>query len=103
MPVQNGVFLCMCTCTLECFLSNGIRYCIARNFVQEKIFTNFISCFVSKILSANFLNDYIEDTATFTTLVKLYSTKFFCKTKVDGLGEIFVQRKFSTIRYVLEL
>ena len=44
---------------------------------------------------ANFLfcvNDYIEDMATFTALVKIYSTEYFCNTKVHvaGLGEIFV-------------
>ena len=44
-------------------------------------------------LSANFLscvNDYIEDMATFTTLAKIYSTEYFCNTKVSGLGETFV-------------
>ena len=33
---------------------------------------------------------------TFTALVK----KFFCNTKVAGLGEIFMQRKISCIRYI---
>jgi Holliday junction resolvase-like predicted endonuclease len=28
-------------------------------------------------------------------LAKIYSTKFLCSTKVAGLGEIFIQRKFS--------
>ena len=35
-------------------------------------------------------NDYIEDMATFTTLVKIYSIEYFCNTKVAGLGKIFV-------------
>ena len=55
-----------------------------------------------KFYHANFLscvNDYIEDMATFTALVKIYSTKYFCSTKVAGLGEIFVKRKFSRIWY----
>ena len=40
---------------------------------------------LAKILSTNFLfcvNDYIEDMVTFTALVKIYSTKYFCSTKV---------------------
>ena len=45
------------------------------------------------------VNDYIhvEDIVTFTALVKNYSTKYFSGTKVDGLGEIFVQ-KYSPIQ-----
>ena len=35
--------------------------------------------------------------ATFTILVKIYSIEHFCTTKIPGLGEIFVQQKFSTI------
>ena len=31
---------------------------------------------------------YIEDLATFTTLVKTYSPEYFCNTKVARLGEI---------------
>ena len=37
--------------------------------------------------------------ATFTALAKIYSTEYFYNTKVAGLGEIFVQRKFCHIRY----
>ena len=37
---------------------------------------------------------------TFTALVKLYSTvNIFCNTTVAGLGEIFIQWKFSVIQY----
>ena len=32
-----------------------------------------------------------------STLVKPYSTEYFCNIKVAGLGEIFVQQKFSAI------
>ena len=32
----------------------------------------------------------IEDMATFTALVKIYSTEYFSNTKVPGLGEILV-------------
>ena len=32
--------------------------------------------------------------ATFTALAKFYSTKFFCNTKVAGLGKIFIERNF---------
>ena len=31
---------------------------------------------------------------TFTALAKIYSTEYFCNTKVAGLGEVFVQRNF---------
>ena len=53
-----------------------------------KFLANFLSC----------VNDYIEDMATFTTLAKIYSTEYFCNTKVAGLGKIFIKRKFSAIR-----
>ena len=34
-------------------------------------------------------------------MAKIYSTKYFCNTKVSGVGKIFVKRKFSRtcIRY----
>ena len=54
---------------------------------------NFLSCV--------YVNDYIEDMATFTALAKIYSTEYFCNTKVAGLGEIFVQRKFCHIWVLL--
>ena len=38
--------------------------------------------------------------ATFTALANIYFTEYFCNTKVAGLGEIFVQRKFCRIRYI---
>ena len=67
--------------------------------VYVEIFTNFAICsHWRNFLSCKFLscvNDYIEDMATFTALVKIYSTKYFCNTKVAGLGEIFVKRNFS--------
>ena len=50
---------------------------------QNFCHTNFLSC-VNEYM-------YIEDMATFTTLVKIYSTKYFCNTKVSGVGEIFVK------------
>ena len=57
--------------------------------------TNSVSC----------VNNYIEKMATFTALVKIYSTEYFCNTKVyvAGLGEIFIQQTFSAIWYVLSL
>ena len=64
------------------------------NFHQEKIFTHFAICsYWRNFYHTNFLsyiNDYIEDMATFTALVKIYSIDYFCNTKVSGLGEIFV-------------
>ena len=57
---------------------------------------------IRNMISVNFLfyvNDYIEDMVIFTTLVKIYSIEYVCNTEVSGLGEIYVQRKFLTIRY----
>ena len=77
-----------------------LRYHIAGNFRQEKIFTNFAiwSCW-RKFCSMNFLscvNDYIEHNimATFAVLVIIYSTKYLCNTKVPGLAKIFSSKKF---------
>ena len=58
---------------------------------------------LAKFLSHEYFvlcSDYIEDMATFTILAKIYSIKYFCNTKISGLGEIFVKRKFSCIRYL---
>ena len=81
-----------------------LTYCICRNFHQEKIFANFAICsHWRNFYHANFMsrvNDYIEDMATFTALAKIYSTKYFCNTKVYGVGEIFVKWKFSRIWYI---
>ncbi len=46
---------------------------------------------------------YIDDMVTFTALAKVYSTEYFCNTKVAGLGEIFVQRKISAIQYLISV
>ena len=47
------------------------------------------------ILYYGYINYYIEDMpVTLTALVKIYSTKYFCNTKVSGPGEIFVKQKF---------
>ena len=32
---------------------------------------------------------------TFTALVKIYFTEYFCNTKIAGFGNMFVQRKSS--------
>ena len=42
-----------------------------------------------------------QDISTFTTLAKIYSSEYFCNARVAGIGEIFVQRKFSAIRYLI--
>ena len=47
------------------------------------------------------VNDYIEDMATFTALAKIYSTEYFCNVEVAGLGEIFIQRKFLAVWYIV--
>ena len=62
--------------------------------VYAEIFANFAICsYWRNFYRTNFLscvNDYIEDMATFTALAKIYSTEYFCNTKVARLGEIFV-------------
>ena len=72
---------------------NNTIYRIAGNFHQEKIFANFATCSCWSIfylqIFLSCVNDYIEDMATFTTLAKIYSTEYFCNTKVAGLGKIF--------------
>ena len=79
---------------LPCAHVQGVKYCICGNFHQEKIFANFAICsHWQNLYHANFLscvNDYIEDLATFTALAKIYSIKYFCNTKVSGLGEVHV-------------
>ena len=75
-----------------------------RKFSPGETFANFAICsHWRNFYHANFLsyvNDYIEDMATFTALAKIYSTKYFCNTKISVLGEIFVKLKFSCIRYI---
>ena len=53
---------------------------------------------IGEIYICKCVNDYIEDMATFTALMKIYSTEYFCNVKAAGLGEIFVQKKLSAIR-----
>ena len=63
--------------------------------VYVEIFANFATCFCWRnFYYENFLsciNDYIEDMATFMALAKIYSTEYFCTTKVAGIGEKFVK------------
>ena len=74
---------------------------VARNFLQEKSFANFTTCYHwQKFLSVNFLscvNDYVEDVVTLiiTSLANIYSIEYFCNAKVAGLGEIFIKRNFQ--------
>ena len=67
----------------------GENFCHLLSLVKF-LFTNFLSC----------VNDYVEDMATFTTLMKNYSTKSFCNAKVAGLGKFFAQRKFWLLWYI---
>ena len=75
---------------------------MARNVCQEKIFANFTTCLCGQnfypVNSLSHIDDYTEDMTTFTALAKIYSGKYFCNTRVAGIGKIFVQRKFSAIR-----
>ena len=41
--------------------------------------------FLSREFFLSCVNDYIEDMVTFTALAKIYSTEYFCITKVAGL------------------
>ena len=46
-----------------------------------------------KFLFCKYVNDGIKVTATFTGLMKIYSTKYFCSYILAGLCEFFVQSK----------
>ena len=53
-----------------------------------------------KILSTNFFScvkDFIADMVTSTALAKLLSLEKYYNTKIAGLCEIFIPRKFSAI------
>ena len=69
---------------LQIVLLIGHAYCTDLTFV----------CFLSCV------NDYIEPVVTFTAWVKICSAKYFCNVRVAGLGEIFVQQKFSAELYM---
>ena len=49
------------------------------------------------------VNDYIEPVVTFVARAKIYSTEYFCNTRVAGLDEFFVQQKFSAVQCMLTL
>ena len=49
----------------------------------------------------NDCNNNYKDMVTFTAVEKIYSTEYFCDTKVDGLGEIFIYQKFFVIQYLV--
>ena len=71
--------------------------CIAKNICVEKNFAISSTVLMRKKLSHKFLSHvneymymYIEPMATFTT---------WTNANVAGLGDIFVQRKFSAVQY----
>ena len=63
---------------------------IGHAYCTDLTFVCFLSC----------VNDYIEPVVTSTAWVKICSAKYFCNVRVAGLGEIFVQQKFSAILYM---
>ena len=81
----------------------NIKYRIWKIFARRKFSPISPSALIGEIIITRIfcpvLIDYIEDMATFTALAKIYSTEYFCNTKVAVLGEIFVQRKFFRIQY----
>ena len=46
------------------------------------------------------VNNYIEDVATFTVLVKINLVKYLYNSKVTSIGEIFLLRNISTMYFV---
>ena len=56
-----------------------------------------LGCVNSVETCTSVYNLHIEDMVIFTALAKIYSTEYFYNTEVAGLGEIFVQEKFSAI------
>ena len=71
------------------------KYRIARNFARRK----FSLILPPGLVGKNFCSAILcnEHMATFTVLAKVCSID---NTKVPGLSEIFVQRKFSAIQYL---
>ena len=65
-------------------------YCIAGNFHLEKLrqFHHLLS--LASTIFLSYVNNDVEDMATFTAIGKVYSTEYFYNTGVAGLGEIFV-------------
>ena len=69
--------------TMRC--GQNFRYCIHRNFCQEKI----LPILSPALIGENFITpiflcyvkDCIEDMAIFTALVKIFSTNFFLQYK----------------------
>ena len=77
------------TWLVSSFRRANLKYRIARNTRQLLTWANFLSReFLSRI------DDYTEDMVTFTALVKIYSSEYFCNARVAGIGEIFIQWKF---------
>ena len=68
---------------------NNCIYCIRGNFRQFRHLLSLVKFLYENFLSC--INDYIEDMVTFTALAKIYSTEYFCTTKVAGIGEKFVK------------
>ena len=55
---------------------------------------------LAKILSANFINDYTVDVATFTALAKIKSGEIFMQYTSGSFSEIFLPRNISAIWYM---
>ena len=80
--------LCMYLCVVYVSFKFIILY--SQKFLPGENFHQFWHPLIGTILTMNFLscvNYYIEDMATFTTLVKTYSIEYF-----------FVQQKFLAIQ-----
>ena len=74
------------------------KYRILTNFPPALIDENLITL----IFCPGLKIAYIVDVVTFTALAKNFSANFFRNImKVAGLEEIFIQRKFSRIRYAV--
>ena len=77
-------------------------YHIARNFRLEKIFAFFHPLLSwAKFLYHDFFYPLLMHRAygNLYCMGEIYSTEHFCNAKVTGLGETFVQQKFSAIYY----
>ena len=88
--------VCVCvhihvTCT-KCMPAAMHMIAIIYYYYSRK-FSPISPLLLAKFLSVNILccvNEYIEDMATFTALATIYSTEYFCNTKVAELGEFFI-------------
>ena len=74
------------------------KFSPGENFRQFCHRLSMVKFYHMNILS--YISHYLEDMTTFIALAKICFTEYFTNTNISGLGEIFIQRNFSHIRYM---